>query len=141
MSPLELRYRRLLFLLPANRAAREEEMVDTFLLSMQQEAAADDEVAQVCAHPAWSERLSVAALALRLRWGGHQAPPRYRTQGGAVRWFVAAVLLVRAVSAVPNLLQLARSGDVPGFAACQRSGRRRPSNQSRAATKSPSLVP
>jgi hypothetical protein len=119
MNSLELRYRRLLRLLPpAYRAVREEEMVDTFLLSMQQEDPEDDEVAQSSAHPSWSERFSVADLALRLRWGGHQAPVRYRTHGGAVRWFVAAVLLIQAVSAVPTLLgQLWRSGNVPGLAA------------------------
>ena len=119
MSPLEVRYRRLLCLLPpAYRAVREEEMVDTFLLSMQQEEPEDDEVAQLGAYPSWSETFSVACLALRLRWGGDQAPVRYRTHGGAVRWFVAAVLLIEAVSAVPVLLgQLWRSGLVPGAAA------------------------
>lgn len=95
MNSLELRYRRLLGLLPsAYRAVREEEMVDTFLLSMQEEDPEDDEVVQVCAHPSWPERFSVLGLALRLRWGGRQAPVRYQVQGGAVRWFVATVLAV-----------------------------------------------
>lgn len=119
MSRLELRYRRLLRLLPpAYRAVREEGMVETFLLSMEQKEAEADAIAQLTAYPSLLEQLSVAGLALRLRLGGYQGPVRYQMQGGAVRWFVPAVLLIQAVWAASFLFSLLwTSGMVPGVAA------------------------
>ncbi len=73
-SPLEVRYRRLLRVLPAvHRAVREQEMVDAFLAS---ECAADPDNADLTLHLGWPgvrEAVGVLALAVRVRWG---ASPR-----------------------------------------------------------------
>ncbi|GII59029.1 hypothetical protein Pth03_74180 [Planotetraspora thailandica] len=81
MSVLERRYRWVLRLLPASyRAEREEEMVSAFLEGARSgRAGLDDQ------RPRWMEIASVAALAVRLRLGGPEAPPRSFLWGEAVR--------------------------------------------------------
>lgn len=115
MIELEKRYRRLLRILPTPyRAVREEEMVETYLLSMETEDAEDTEFLADYGHPGWAERASVLTLAMRLRWGGGDAPDRYRVWGGAVRLFATFGLLLHAVLAVPELeIRLWVSGVVP----------------------------
>ncbi len=100
MTPLERRYRRLLRLLPPDyRERREEEMVETFLLSTRTGDPVDDEVVDEVGHPGWQERWSVLVLALRSRLGGGGATngPRRAALGAAVRWWVTSGLLVHAV--------------------------------------------
>ncbi len=105
MTPLEQRYRRLLQLLPSPYLeVRGEEMVDTFLLSVRKDDPEADALAEVVGHPSWGERLSIVRLAFDLRCGGRHAPPRYEVLGGAVRWCVAAIVLIHAVSAVQLLI-------------------------------------
>jgi hypothetical protein len=100
-STLELRYRRLLRVLPRPyREAREQEMVDTFLDS---EFGADPENADLTAKfggvgPA--ETLSVLALALRLRWADPVGPERYRIRLSALRIALVAALAMLAAWAV-----------------------------------------
>lgn len=104
-SQLELRYRRLLRVLPAGyRAAREQEMVDTFL---SRECDADPENSDLTLRLGWPgvrEASSVLALAVRVRWAGVDEPERARVRAGAVRIAVLAALTVLVVIAV-NALQ------------------------------------
>ncbi len=106
-SQLELRYRRLLRVLPKPyRAAREQEMVDTFLES---EFRADPENADLTAKfggVEWREAVSVLALALRLRWADPLGPERYRVRLAALRIALVAVLTMLAGCAVLVLLGL-----------------------------------
>ncbi len=103
--PLEVRYRRLLRVLPTGyRAVREGEMVETFLAS---ECAADPENADLTLRLGWPgvrEAAGVLALAVRLRWAGVTAPERARVRAGALRIAVLASLTLFAVLAVGNLL-------------------------------------
>ncbi|RJL23005.1 hypothetical protein [Bailinhaonella thermotolerans] len=97
MTLLEARYRRVLRLLPAHyRAEREEEMVDAFL-----EGAADLDEDE--AHPRWSEVLSVAALAVRVRLGGAGSTARGAAWGEAVRLAAVAGLFLNAMTAAQGL--------------------------------------
>lgn len=101
---LEARYRRLLRALPASyRSVREQEMVDTFLQSRYD---ADPDLADVTAVYGWpgpAETVSVLGLALRLRWGGVDAPARYRVRTAATRTFALLGLLMLALLAVLGL--------------------------------------
>jgi uncharacterized integral membrane protein len=104
MSVLEERYRSVLRLLPvAYREVWEEDMVATFLAG----ATPDDpvEAADVAdlGRPGWAEVASVAALAVRLRLGGVEAPPRSFAWGEAVRTVALAALLFHTVTAVIGL--------------------------------------
>ena len=83
MSRLEQRYRLLLrTLLPASyRKVWEEDMVATFLESMDTDDAEAAEYLADYGRPSWSEVASVAALAIRLRLGAAGAPPRYVAWG------------------------------------------------------------
>lgn len=97
MNPLERRYRRVLRLLPAGyRRAWEEDMVSAFLQS-----------ADGASRPSFGERLSVAALAVRLRFTGSHASPRslvwYRTVG-------IVALLALLFQALGATARLARAG-------------------------------
>jgi hypothetical protein len=53
--------------------------------------------------PDWSEVVSVVGLAVRLRLGGADAPPRYLAWGNAVRLVALVGLLVHAVNAVAGV--------------------------------------
>lgn len=103
--PLEVRYRRLLRVLPAGyRAVREQEMVDTFLAS---ECAADPDNACLTLRLGWPgvrEAAGVLALAVQVRWVGAAAPERARVRARALHIAVLAALTVFAVLAVWNLL-------------------------------------
>jgi hypothetical protein len=101
VSRLEQQYRSMLrTLLPASyRKVWEEDMVATFLESMDID---DPEAAEYLAdygRPSWSEVASVAVLAVRLRLGAAGAPPRYVAWGEAVRLVALMGLLVRAAAA------------------------------------------
>lgn len=100
MTALEQRYRRVLRILPASyRQAWEEDMVATFLASMDTDDAhhlADS------GRPNWSEVASVATLAVRLRVGRAGMPPPsavWEEVVRAVRLVALAVLLLSAVVA------------------------------------------
>jgi hypothetical protein len=97
MTGLEQRYRTLLRVLPASyRAAWEEEMVVSFLESIQTGDTETDEIRADYGRPPWSEVASVLALAVRLRTGGAGGTPRFLAFGRAVRLFVLMGLLERA---------------------------------------------
>ena len=98
---MEQRYRLLLrTLLPASyRKVWEEDMVATFLESMDTDDAEAAEYLADYGRPSWSEVASVAALAVRLRLGAAGAPPRYVAWGEAVRLVALMGLLVHAAAA------------------------------------------
>jgi hypothetical protein len=104
MTELERRYRRVLRLLPGPyRQAWEEDMVATFLAGA---VPADPEAAAFVTdygRPDWSEVVSVVGLAVRLRLGGADAPPRYLAWGNAVRLVALVGLLVHAVNALAGV--------------------------------------
>lgn len=110
MTPLEHRYRRVLRLLPAgHRAVWEEDMVDTFLLSRRPDVPDpefDPEFDAEYGRPGWSEVASVAGLAVRLRLGGADAPPRSFARGEVVRHVALAGLLTHAVASVVAVVSL-----------------------------------
>jgi hypothetical protein len=86
-SRLELRYRRVLRILPgAYRVSWEEEMVDTFLASAPPGAS----------RPSAPEALSVLALAVRLRLGGLRTD-RSLALAEALRFLALSVLLLQVV--------------------------------------------
>lgn len=109
MTPLERRYRRVTRLLPADyRATWEEDMVDTFLLSRtpEQPEDFDADFDAEYGRPSWSEVASVVGLAVRLRLGGVDAPPRAFARGEVVRRVALAGLLAQAVAAVVGVVSL-----------------------------------
>jgi hypothetical protein len=97
-SLLELRYRWWLRLLPGDYRDRwEEDMVAAFLDSKKTGDPGKDTFIAESGHPDWREEASVVALAIRLRLGGGQAPPRYVAWGQAVRSAVLIVILARVM--------------------------------------------
>jgi hypothetical protein len=95
-SQLERRYRRVLRLLPVGYRQRwQEDMVSAFL----ERAEARSPGAAVSDRPPWAERLSVAALAVRLRLTGSYATPRGRVWYHAVHGLALLVLLYQATAA------------------------------------------
>lgn len=77
-STLERRYRLLLRLLPRSyRAAREDEMVGTFLTAMHDADPEDFDLTLKHGRPSGVEIRSVVALAARSRWGATVAPERF----------------------------------------------------------------
>jgi hypothetical protein len=101
---LELRYRRVLRLLPAYyRQQWEEDMVAAFLDSWLTGDPDTDECLLKFGKPAWREVASVALLAGRLYLGGTGAPRRYFAWGQAVRYAVLALLMVHAVRGMDGL--------------------------------------
>lgn len=102
MNVLEQRYRFVLRMLPASyREAWEEDMVATFLASMDTADVEDAEYLADYGRPSWSEVASVIRLAVRLRVGGVGMPPLSVAWGEtvrAVRLVGLAVLLFNAVS-------------------------------------------
>ncbi len=105
MNRLEQRYRRVLRLLPDSyRREWGDEMVTTFLERMHTGDPDEDEERELFGRPPLSERASVVGLAVRLRFGGVEAPPRSLLWGQAVRQAVLVGLLVLAVGGVWNVL-------------------------------------
>jgi hypothetical protein len=113
MRPLELRYRRVLRLLPASyRAIWADEMVATFMDGM---LAGDEGRAAHLAEygrPSWREVASVAGLAVRLRAGSAGGPARYVAWGRALR--LAALIGLLVQSAV-GLVTIGRTYWVAGL--------------------------
>jgi hypothetical protein len=107
---LELRYRRVLRLLPGwYRKQWEEEMVAAFLDSwLTGDPGADSHITKA-ARPSSAEVASVTGLAVRLHLGGAGAPGRYFARGQAMRNAVLAVLLVRAVGGLDAFVSAVRS--------------------------------
>jgi len=106
-SLLEERYRRALRLLPATyRAAWADDMVAAFLDAAYAAAPEDPEGVEI-SHPSRAELVSVLALAIRLRLGGVEAPPRPRLVGDAVRLIGLIGLFVAATQAVVGAVVLA----------------------------------
>jgi hypothetical protein len=130
-SRLEERYRRVLRLLPASyRLAWEDEMVATFLASMEHAKAGptglrsdpaqgNDDAEQAAyladfGRPSWSEVASVVALAVRLRVATAGAPPRYLAWGAALRVVALIGLLVHGATGVASLgIRLWATGHLP----------------------------
>ncbi len=118
-SPLERRYRRLLRILPVGYRDRwEEDMVSAFLESAN---ATHPDVNKVSAsRPRWAERLSVVALAVRVRLSGSHASPRGLIGYDVVRSVALLGLLYQALIATVSIafsvgivLQLMTSAEVP----------------------------
>ncbi|MEG3635713.1 hypothetical protein [Micromonospora palythoicola] len=104
MSRLEERYRRVLRLLPAGyRRQWEDDMVAAFLETMQTGDAETDEYLADHGRPSAAELASVLSLAVRLRIGGPDAPPRPYAWGQAVRLAVLAGVLTQATMATVGL--------------------------------------
>ncbi|TDB96726.1 hypothetical protein E1091_09035, partial [Micromonospora fluostatini] len=104
MSRLEKRYRLLLRLLPAAyRQEWEDDMVTAFLDSM--ETGDPDTTEYVAEHgrPGLSEIASILSLAVRLRLGGPDAPPRSFAWGQAVRLSVLMAMLTHAVTVTVSI--------------------------------------
>jgi hypothetical protein len=101
-SRLEERYRSVLRMLPASyREVWEEDMIATFLAGMATDDAEDAEFVADYGRPSWSEVVSVAALAVRLRLGADER--RGALWGAALRRVALVSLLVHAASAVIGL--------------------------------------
>jgi len=101
---LEVRYRRWLRLLPrAYRAAREQEMVDTFLARSYADDPENADLTAKFGGVGRGEAMSVLALALRLRWADPQAPPRFRVRAAALPLAALHCLTVLAVAAAIDL--------------------------------------
>jgi len=101
VTPIEQRYRRVLRMLPKSyREVWEDDMVATFLASVETDDREDAEYVADYGRPGWPEVLSIAALAIRLRIGSAGAPARYAAWSRAIRFCVLAVLLVHATAGV-----------------------------------------
>ncbi|GIJ13074.1 hypothetical protein ACFFMR_21965 [Micromonospora andamanensis] len=104
MSRLEERYRRVLRLLPVGyRRQWEDDMVAAFLETLQTGDAETDEYLADHGRPSLAEVASVMSLAVRLRIGGADAPPRPYAWGQAVRLAVLTGVLLQAVMATAGL--------------------------------------
>ncbi len=98
---LEARYRRLLRLLPRGyRAAREEEMVDTYLAAMNDADPENFDLTLRHGRPSGAEMRAVAALALRARWGETVAPERFAARAAGLRTAMLMALTVLWTTAV-----------------------------------------
>jgi hypothetical protein len=106
MTVLERRYRSVLRLLPISyRQVWEEEMVATFLETMHSDNVERSEYLSDCGRPGWAEVGSVVSLAVRLRLGGAEAPPRSLAWGEAVRRVVLVGLLINAVAVTTSVIE------------------------------------
>ncbi|MFI6823115.1 hypothetical protein ACIBJE_19480 [Micromonospora sp. NPDC050187] len=103
-SRLEERYRSVLRLLPAAYRQRwEEDMVAAYLDSV--DTGDPETTADIldCGRPNLSEVASIVSLAVRLRLGGTDAPPRAYARGQAVRLATLAAVLAHAVMATGGI--------------------------------------
>jgi hypothetical protein len=113
---LELRYRRVLRLLPGYyRQQWEEDMVAAFLDSWLTGDPETDEYITKAAGPSWAEVASVVRLAARLYLGAAGTPRRYFAWGQAIRRTVLAVTLVQATRGLDILVRTAWSRHVFGW--------------------------
>lgn len=102
-SLLEQRYRSALRMLPASyRQEWEEDMVATFLEAAHAHLPEDPEMVEL-GRPSRGELASIAGLAIRLRLGGLDAPPRSFVWGEAVRRVALIGLLVQAMAALAGI--------------------------------------
>jgi hypothetical protein len=116
VNVLETRYRSLLRLLPASyREQWEEQMVGTFLDGMHADHPDEADDLARFGRPPRTEVVSVVSLAVRLRLGGADAPPRPRLWGEGVRLFALVGLLVHALGAATGLLQELWLFGTPGW--------------------------
>ncbi|MBQ0901252.1 hypothetical protein [Micromonospora sp. U21] len=98
MSRLEERYRFVLRLLPAAyRQEWEDDMVAAFLDSMDTGDSETTAYVTDYGRPSLSEVASIVSLAVRLRLGGADAPPRSYAWGQAVRLATLMAMLTHAV--------------------------------------------
>ncbi|QUH02119.1 hypothetical protein HUO13_16140 [Saccharopolyspora erythraea] len=128
MTPLDSRYRFLLRLLPRwYRTEREEELVAVFLAGeaagengrgdptpdspgSRAEPGDEEEIDQLRGEYGWPDRgevASIAALAVRTRFGGVHAPAHARRMGDAVRLIALLGLLAQAATATVSVAGLA----------------------------------
>lgn len=106
-SPLEVKYRRLLRVLPrAYRDANQSAMLATFIEKAEQEDPDNADLTLNFGSVGVAEAMSVLALAFRLRWAEPLAPERFRSRFAGLRFFTLAGL---AISAGLGLLFLAGS--------------------------------
>lgn len=104
MSRLEERYRLVLRLLPAAyRQEWEDDMVAAFLDSMDTGDPETTEYAADYGRPSLSEVASIVSLAVRLRLGGADAPPRSFAWGQAVRLATLMAMLAHAVMVTASI--------------------------------------
>ncbi|MCP3801617.1 hypothetical protein NLX83_20355 [Allokutzneria sp. A3M-2-11 16] len=103
MTLLELRYRRMLRVLPRwYRAEREEEMVSAFLEDVNRDPDAD--VRHDFGWPGWGEFGSLLALSVRTRWPGRTGSPRALVKGQVVRLVALIGLLLGVASSLNHWL-------------------------------------
>ncbi|MEU4482383.1 hypothetical protein AB0F68_30615 [Micromonospora sp. NPDC023966] len=104
MSRLEERYRFILRLLPAAyRQQWEDDMVAAFLNSMDTGDPETTAYAADYGRPSISEVASIVSLAVRLRLGGADAPPRSYAWGQAVRLATLMAMLAHAVMVTTSI--------------------------------------
>jgi hypothetical protein len=104
VNRLEERYRRVLRLLPRQyRQAWADDMVAAFLESMQSTDPETTAYLRDYGRPSVAEVASVGSLAVRLRLGGVDSPPRLFAWGQAVRLAVLLSLLANAVPAAAGI--------------------------------------
>jgi hypothetical protein len=117
VTVLERRYRSALRLLPRGyRALWEDEMVATFLDSMQTDDPDEAEFRAEFGRPSWSELASVVLLAVRLRLGiTGDVPARYRTWGAGLRLVALMLLLYEAVFGIVGVLNRLWRADVLAY--------------------------
>ncbi|MEV0726224.1 hypothetical protein AB0I37_26005 [Micromonospora purpureochromogenes] len=104
MSRLEERYRFVLRLLPAAyRQEWEDDMVAAFLGSMDTGDSETTAYVTDYGRPSLSEVASIVSLAVRLRLGGADAPPRSFAWGQAVRLATLMAMLAHAVMVTASI--------------------------------------
>ncbi|SCG49716.1 hypothetical protein [Micromonospora coxensis] len=104
MSRLEERYRFLLRVLPAAyRQDWEDDMVAAFLDSMETDDPETTAYVADYGRPSLSEVASIVSLAVRLRLGGADAPPRSYAWGQAVRLATLMAMLTHAVMVTASI--------------------------------------
>lgn len=107
-SELERRYRRLLRLLPRHyRDEREEEMLAVFLAAEQSADPDNFDITLRYGSPSWAERISIAALAVRLHWLGPSNSARAALRGRATWLFLSVYLLLAAISGAIGVISTA----------------------------------
>jgi hypothetical protein len=115
VTVLEDRYRKVLRILPSSyRREWEDEMVATFVASMETDDPEENEYLAEFGRPSVAEVASVSALAVRLRLGGVEAPPRSFLWGEAMRRVALVGLLGNAtISMTMWLRDMWLAGGIP----------------------------